>query len=128
MVANSALELNDALKVISMAPKPTTERIISPVTMPSTARPMPRRMPAITIGMAAGRIILKNNSLSRAPKERAISVKVGSTLRTPAVVLIVIITNAKRKTIHTREWRPRPKAITRNGINEIIGTASSAVM
>ena len=77
MVAKSARELNEAPKVISIAPKPTADRIISPVTMPRTARPIPRRIPAMIIGRAAGKITFKKSSLSRAPKARAISVKVG---------------------------------------------------
>ena len=102
-VAKSAGVLNEAPKVISITPKPTAERIISLVTMPKMARPIPSRIPAIIMGRAAGRITFKKSSLSRAPKARAISVRVGSTLRTPAVVLTAIMTKAKRKTIQTRE-------------------------
>ena len=44
------------------------------------------------------------------------------------IVFTAMMTKAKRKTIQTREWSPRPKAITKKGMNEIIGTASNAVM
>jgi hypothetical protein len=72
-------------------------------------------------GRAAGSMILKKISLSRAPKERAISSRTVSTCLTPVMVLMMMTNMAKRKTTAMRDSIPSPNHRMSTGTNAVVG-------
>ena len=86
----------------SKRPSPLATSRSSTITIPVMERPRPILMPAKIAGIALGRTIRRQICPSLAPKDLAISISEGSTLRTPARVLTVMNTKANRTTINTR--------------------------
>src|SRR5262249_61799322 len=97
-VAKSAGVLNEAPKVISITPKPTADKIISLVTIPRIARPIPSRIPAMIMGRAAGRNNINKKTWYLGAKERAHSRQKRKTVPAPAGRFHGMMSDRKRTT------------------------------
>ena len=81
---------------------------ISAVIMPATARPMPRRTPAIVSGNEPGSSTFQNSCRRFAPKESAICTAAVSTVRTALAVFATTMNTALRKITAICELRETP--------------------
>ncbi len=69
------------------APRPVGTPVISPTTMTTQAKPSPSRRPLKMLGSAAGSTTRRNIAEPEQPSIEAASNSLGSTWRTPKMVL-----------------------------------------
>ena len=129
MKANT-LGLMSSCRYHSIAkPRPLGEPISSAAMIAAQAPAKASRKPTITVGNAAGTMTLRSRAPRPTPIVRAALTSLGSTLRTPAMVLSRSGKNATYTMMNTGRTSPMPKMNSASGIQAMpeIGRRSSTI-